>query len=145
MASELLFDILGNAVLVGWLCLFSAVFFRPGTRVHEVALAIGGVATPAALATLPLWDQLIGTGPRAGDLFSLSGIESRFADVNVLFLLYFETLAFSLFVGGLIARDRHTHGMARLIAVPSLIILFFMGPVGALIYGSARWFVVRYR
>ena len=141
MANDLVFAVLGNAVLIGWLCLLLALVVNTQAPIGRALYVIGGAVIPAALATLPIWEHILRDQAVRGDLFSLSGIETRFSDINILFLLYFEALAFSLFVAGLIVRDREKHGVPRFIAAPALFFMFFKGPIGALLYGAARWLI----
>ncbi len=145
MANDVLFSILGNAILLGWLCILAALFLNVQARMGRGLYLIGGVFIPSALATLPVWEELLNHQARRGSLFSLEGIQTRFSDPDVLFLLYFEALAFSLFVGGLIVRDRGRQAIPRFITLPALVILFFKGPIGALLYGAARWGLRRRR
>lgn len=145
MVNDFLFSSLGNAVLVGWLCIFATLFLRKETRAGRLLYFVGGLVIPAALATLPVWDLVLHKEPTTGDLFSLSGIEMRFADIDVLSLLYFEALTFSLFVGGLITQDREANRIPRSITAIALVALFFKGPVGALFYGLGRWIIVQVR
>lgn len=145
MASDALFSVLGNAVIVGWLGLLIVVFVGTENGVGRAAYAVSGLAIPAALSTLPILRLAFGNHEARGDLFSLSGIEARFSDPNALFLLYFEALAFSLFVGGLIVRDREARRVPRVLTIPPLLVMFFKGPIGALIYGALRSIVVLHR
>ena len=145
MANDFLFSSLGNAVLVGWLCIFATLFLSRETRVGRLLYFVGGLVIPAALATLPVWHLVLHKEPTTGDLFSLSGIEMRFSDIDVLFLLYFEALTFSLFVGGLITQDREAKRIPRSITAIALLVLFFKGPLGALFYGLVSWIIVQVR
>lgn len=144
-ASETLFSILGNSILAGWFCVVISVFLPRRHVLKSRLVVLGGVIIPAILATLPVWFALFGPQSRAGDLFSLVGILERFENPAVLMLLYFEALAFALFVAGLIARDSEHQAIPRWITAPNLVLLFFKGPIGVLTYAGSRQLAVLIR
>jgi len=145
VASETLFSVLGNAVLVGWVCVLAALWLGAANRPGRFLLSLGGLAIPSGFATLPIWNRAANPGRPAGDLYSLAGIEARFSDADVLFLLYFEALAFSLFVAGLIVRDSSAVGAPRIATFPALTVMFFKGPIGALLYAGVRVLTLKRR
>tara|TARA_B100000941_G_C28496438_1_gene551289 strand:+ start:45 stop:515 length:471 start_codon:yes stop_codon:yes gene_type:complete len=79
-----------------------------------------------------------------GDIFDgfelysgIDGLYSMFANETLLLLFWLHFLAISLFAGAWMVRDARKYFIPRILLVPSLILTYFTGPVGILIY----WFV----
>ena len=73
----------------------------------------------------------------------LDGLYSMFANETILLLFWLHFLAISLFAGAWIVRDAKRYLLPRLIIIPSLILTYFTGPVGLLIYWFIRIFFAR--
>ena len=71
------------------------------------------------------------------ELYSgLDGLYSMFANETLLLVFWLHFLAISLFAGSWLVRDSKKYLVPKIITIPSLILTYFTGPVGIVIY----WF-----
>ena len=71
------------------------------------------------------------------ELYSgLDGLYSMFANEILLLIFWLHFLAISLFAGAWMVRDARKYFIPRIITIPSLLITYFAGPIGLVIY----WF-----
>ena len=78
------------------------------------------------------------------ELYSgLDGLYSMFADDGFLLIFWLHFLAISLFVGAWIVRDSRKYMMSRSLVILSLILTYFSGPIGLLIYWFFRIFFAK--
>ena len=73
----------------------------------------------------------------------LDGLYSMFANEILLLVFWLHFLAISLFVGAWIVRDARKHLIPKIIIIPSLILTYFSGPVGLVIYWFIRIFFAK--
>ncbi len=66
----------------------------------------------------------------------LDGLYSMFANEVLLLVFWLHFLAISLFAGSWIVRDGRKYFIPKLIIIPSLILTYFTGPIGLVVY----WF-----
>ena len=75
------------------------------------------------------------------ELYSgLDGLYSMFANEALLLIFWLHFLAISLFAGSWIVRDGKRYLIPKVITIPSLILTYFSGPVGLVIYWFFRIF-----
>ena len=67
----------------------------------------------------------------------LEGLYSMFSDEGFLLIFWLHFLAISLFIGAWIVRDSRRYMMPRFFVIISLILTYFSGPVGLVVY----WFI----
>ena len=78
------------------------------------------------------------------ELYSgLDGLYSMFANEAFLLVFWIHFLAISLFLGAWISRDSQRYMVPRLFVIISLILTYFSGPVGLLIYWFIRIFFAK--
>ena len=78
------------------------------------------------------------------ELYSgLDGLYSMFASETFLLLFWIHFLAISLFLGAWISRDSIKFMVPRFFVIISLILTYFTGPVGLLIYWFFRIFFAK--
>ena len=78
------------------------------------------------------------------ELYSgLDGLYSMFSNEILLLVFWLHFLAISLFTGSWIARDSKKYLIPKIILIPSLIITYFTGPVGLIIYWFFRIFFAK--
>ena len=78
------------------------------------------------------------------ELYSgLDGLYSMFANEAFLLVFWIHFLAISLFLGAWISRDSQRYMVPRLFVIISLILTYFTGPVGLLIYWFIRIFFAK--
>ena len=78
------------------------------------------------------------------ELYSgLDGLYSMFANEILLLIFWLHFLAISLFAGAWIVRDAKKYLIPKIITIPSLILTYFSGPVGLVIYWFVRIFFAK--
>tara|TARA_B000000475_G_C15668002_1_gene312735 strand:+ start:77 stop:547 length:471 start_codon:yes stop_codon:yes gene_type:complete len=73
----------------------------------------------------------------------LDGLYSMFANEALLLLFWLHFLAISLFTGSWIVRDSRKYFIPKIIIIPSLILTYFTGPIGLVIYWFFRIFFAK--
>ena len=73
----------------------------------------------------------------------LDGLYSMFANESLLLIFWQHFLAISLFAGSWIVRDSKRYVIPKIITIPSLILTYFTGPVGILLYWFFRIFFAK--
>ena len=78
------------------------------------------------------------------ELYSgLDGLYSMFANEILLLVFWLHFLSISLFAGAWIVRDAKRYFIPKIITIPSLILTYFSGPVGLVIYWFLRIFFAK--
>ena len=78
------------------------------------------------------------------ELYSgLDGLYSMFANESFLLIFWLHFLAISLFTGAWMVRDAKKFLIPKIILIPCLILTYFTGPVGLLIYWLLRIFFAK--
>ena len=78
------------------------------------------------------------------ELYSgLDGLYSMFANETLLLVFWLHFLAISLFAGAWVVRDSKKYLVPKIITIPSLVLTYFTGPVGIVIYWFFRIFFAR--
>ena len=78
------------------------------------------------------------------ELYSgLDGLYSMFSNEGFLLIFWLHFLAISLFVGSWIVRDSRRYMVSRILVTFSLILTYFSGPVGLLMYWFFRIFFAK--
>ena len=73
----------------------------------------------------------------------LDGLYSMFANEALLLIFWLHFLAISLFVGTWIIRDSRKYFIPKIITIPSLILTYFTGPIGLVVYWFIRIFFAK--
>ena len=73
----------------------------------------------------------------------LDGLYSMFSNETILLIFWLHFLAISLFTGAWIVRDARRYLIPKIITIPSLILTYFSGPVGLVIYWFFRIFFAK--
>tara|TARA_B100001093_G_scaffold508982_1_gene572175 strand:+ start:73 stop:543 length:471 start_codon:yes stop_codon:yes gene_type:complete len=78
------------------------------------------------------------------ELYSgLDGLYSMFANEAFLLIFWLHFLSISLFVGSWIARDSQKYFMKKFFVIISLILTYFTGPLGLVVYWFFRIFFAK--
>ena len=78
------------------------------------------------------------------DLYGgLDGLYSMFANEILLLIFWLHFLSISLFTGAWIVRDARKYFIPKIITIPSLVITYFSGPIGLVIYWFFRIFFAK--
>jgi hypothetical protein len=132
MTPERLFSILNMVAAVAWLPLL----FLPRTRWASVIPAVMPILLGVVYAAL----VAVSLPGSEGGFSSLAGVRTLFANPWALLAGWTHYLAFDLFIGGWEVRDAQRRGIPHLLVVPALILTFFLGPCGLLLYLAVRSF-----
>ena len=73
----------------------------------------------------------------------IDSLYSMFANEAFLLIFWLHFLAISLFAGSWIVRDSKKYFIPKIISIPSLILTYFTGPVGLVIYWFFRIFFAK--
>ncbi len=78
------------------------------------------------------------------ELYSgLDGLYSMFANESLLLIFWLHFLAISLFAGSWIARDSRRYFIPKIVTIPSLVLTYFTGPIGLIVYWFFRIFFAK--
>ena len=78
------------------------------------------------------------------ELYSgLDGLYAMFANEAFLLIFWLHFLSISLFTGAWIIRDSKKYFIPKIITIPSLILTYFTGPIGLVIYWLIRIFFAK--
>ena len=78
------------------------------------------------------------------ELYSgLEGLYSMFANEALLLIFWLHFLAISLFAGSWIVRDSKRYFIPKVVTIPTLVLTYFSGPIGLVIYWFFRIFFAR--
>ena len=78
------------------------------------------------------------------ELYSgLDSLYSMFANEVLLLVFWLHFLALSLFMGAWIVRDSRKYLVPKIVIIPSLILTYFTGPMGIVIYWFFRIFFAK--
>ena len=85
-----------------------------------------------------------------GDIFDgfelyngIDGLYAMFANETLLLIFWLHFLAISLFAGAWVVRDSRKYFIPKIITIPSLILTYFSGPLGLVIYWFIRIFFAK--
>ena len=73
----------------------------------------------------------------------LDGLYSMFSNEILLLIFWLHFLAISLFAGAWMVRDARRYFIPKVITIPSLVLTYFSGPVGIVIYWFLRIFFAK--
>ena len=75
--------------------------------------------------------------------YGLDELYSIFANETLLLIFWLHFLAISLFAGAWIVRDSKKYSVPKIVLIPSLILTYFSGPLGLVVYWLVRIFFAR--
>ena len=73
----------------------------------------------------------------------LDGLDEIYSNESLRLIFWLHFLALSLFVGAWIARDSERHMIPKALSAPCILITYFTGPFGILIYWFVRIFYAK--
>jgi hypothetical protein len=73
----------------------------------------------------------------------LDGLNEIYSNESLRLVFWLHFLAISLFVGAWIARDGERHMIPRTLSAPCILITYFTGPFGIVIYWFVRIFYAK--
>ncbi len=117
---------------LGWLTLVLFGWKRWASSI------VTAVLLPLLFAILYSAVLLTHWGGSSGNFNSLAGVAALFSNPWLLLAGWVHYLAFDLFVGSWQARDALAHRIPHWAVVPCLLLTFFFGPAGLLLYLALR-------
>ena len=73
----------------------------------------------------------------------LDGLDEIYSNESLRLIFWLHFLALSLFVGAWIARDSERHMIPKALSAPCILITYFTGPLGIVIYWLVRIFYAK--
>lgn len=135
--AETIFSIANSLAFAAWLLLIAAPRWSLTTKlIHRGVI-------PLLLATAYLVLIVTTFGGAEGDFFSLAGVMSLFRDQWAALSGWIHYLTFDLFIGAWESRDAQERGISHWLLIPCLLLTFFFGPIGLLLYHIVRFFRLR--
>ena len=132
MTPDTLFQIANPIALLGWAAL--AVAPLAPRSVDLIAAVIIPLLMSLAYSALMLAYWAGSTGGYS----SLPDVMALFADPHVALAGWVHYLAFDLFVGAWAIRVARAEGIAHLLMLPHLVLIFLFGPAGLLTFYAMR-------
>lgn len=133
MTPERLFSMLNLITMPAW----AALMLFPRARWASTVVPF---AIPLLLAVVYVVLLAVSLGEAEGGFSSLEGVRALFDHPWALLAGWTHYLAFDLFIGGWEVRDAQRRGIRHLLVVPALVLTFFAGPAGLLLYAAVRRF-----
>lgn len=133
---ELVFKLANLSVIPGWLMLV----LIPKHRLTQIV--VHSYVYPVLLGSFYLFMLVTSFGGEGG-MDTLQNLKRSFQRDEILILGWVHYLVFDLFIGAWISRDANQNSINRWMVVPCLLLTLFVGPVGLLLYVTARWAVIR--
>tara|TARA_B100000575_G_scaffold234023_1_gene195574 strand:+ start:210 stop:680 length:471 start_codon:yes stop_codon:yes gene_type:complete len=73
----------------------------------------------------------------------LDGLYSMFSNEALLLIFWLHFLSISLFAGSWIVRDSKKYFIPKIVTIPTLVLTYFSGPIGLVIYWFIRIFFAK--
>lgn len=132
MKAEQIFSIASSLAMLSWLMLIVLPRWR-----FTGKIVLSG-AIPLLLSAAYLVLILLFFGKADGGFDSLANVMKLFTNEWVVLAGWIHYLAFDLFVGSWEVRDAQAHGISHWFVIPCLLLTFFLGPIGFLLYHILR-------
>lgn len=124
-------------VLPAWLLLV----FLPRHAITARLVISGSYSVVYSLAYLLL--IIISWNSVNFDFSSLAAVQGLFQNPAVLLAGWIHYLAFDLFIGAWLLRDSWQYGISHWLMVPVLLLSFYLGPIGLLLYMSYKLYYLK--
>ena len=130
-------------ILPFWLMMI----FIPNSKITQIF--VNSVILPLILGAAYTYTiyQTISLDVPLFDVFklyiSLDNLYTVFATESFLLVFWLHFLALNLFLGSWVSRDGVKHGMSRSLASIPLILIYFTGPIGLVLYWMIRIFYAK--
>lgn len=132
MTPDLLFKICNSIAPLGWLLMIVA----PKWRWTKTIILTGILPLLLGLVYLTLIVLFFGEGE--GDFNSLQGVMKLFTSPWGVTAGWIHYLAFDMFIGSWELSNGQKHGMNHFLIIPCLLLTFFFGPIGLILFYLLR-------
>lgn len=130
---DALFQLCGSLAMLGWLCLLSTPLWPRAVR-ERLPRLIGAITIPAIIAAVYTGIIVTHWAGHPGGFNSLDAVMQLFTSRWLVTAGWVHYLAFDLFIGGWELADSRERKIPHLLMIPILLLTFFFGPIGLLIY-----------
>ena len=130
MTPEFIFSLSTYVAMAGWLLLIVVP--------ARSAWFVSAVVAPGLLSIVYLTLIVVHMRGAEGGFGSLAGVARLFQNPWLLLAGWVHYLAFDLFIGAWEVRDARALAIPHLFVVPCLLLTFFLGPIGLLLYLAVR-------
>ena len=130
-------------VLPFWLM----IIFIPNSRFTQIF--VNSIILPLILACAYAYIiyQIIILGDPVSDIFklyfNLDNLYTAFATESFLLIFWLHFTALNIFLGSWVSRDGFKYGMSRGLILVPLVLIYFSGPVGLVLYWLIRIFYAK--
>ena len=137
MKAEQIFSIVNLTAMAGWLL----IAILPRWKFTRLVVLSGAVPLLLSVAYLVL--IVLFFGKAEGGFDSLANVMKLFTNEWAVLAGWIHYLAFDLFTGSWEVRDAQRRGISHLLVIPCLVLTFFFGPIGFLLYTAIKLFIPR--
>ena len=134
MVIETVFRLANFLAVIGWIVLVPATLFGWRRAIDGLC----GAVIPLVLAAAYVVVLASFWGGTKVDLNSVAGISALFQQPAAALAGWLHYLAFDMVVGVMLARRMQEGGVPRLIMLPVMLLTFFVGPTGFLLFHAVR-------
>ncbi len=134
MVVETVFRLANFLAVIGWIVLVPATLFGWKRAIDGLC----GVAVPLVLAAAYVVVLASSWSGVKVDLNSVAGISALFQQPAAALAGWLHYLAFDMVVGVMLARRMQQDGVPRLVMLPVMLLTFFVGPAGFLLFHAVR-------
>jgi hypothetical protein len=132
MTPDLLFKICNSIAPLGWLLMIIAPKWR-----WTKTIVVSGIF-PLLLGIVYVVLIVLFFGKDEGDFNSLQGVMKLFTSPWGVTAGWIHYLAFDMFIGSWELSNSQKHGISHWAMIPCLLLTFFFGPIGLIIYYLVR-------
>jgi hypothetical protein len=132
MTPDQLFKICNSIAPIGWLLMIVA----PKWRWTKTIILTG--ILPLLLGSIYLVLIVLFFGEGEGDFNSLQGVMKLFTSPWGVTAGWIHYLAFDMFIGSWELSNGQKHGMNHFLIIPCLLLTFFFGPIGLILFYLLR-------
>ena len=132
MTPDLLFKICNSIAPLGWLLMIIAPKWR-----WTKTIVVSGIF-PLLLGLVYVVLIVLFFGKDEGDFNSLQGVMKLFTSPWGVTAGWIHYLAFDMFIGSWELSNSQKHGISHWAMIPCLLLTFFFGPIGLIMYYLVR-------
>ena len=136
MHPDTLFNSSGKLAMAGWALLVFAPRWRWSQRIASVII-------PVTLAIIYLVLIVLHFAKSPGGFGTLGQVGQLFQNPWLLIAGWIHYLAFDLFLGAWQSRQAQSLGISHFLVIPCLLLTFFFGPIGFVVFWVIRSVVKR--
>ncbi|MEO7674675.1 MAG: ABA4-like family protein [Pyrinomonadaceae bacterium] len=137
MKAEQIFSMASLLAMLSWIL----IIVLPRWRLTAKIVLNGAIPLLLSAAYLVLIVMFFGAAD--GGFDSLANVMKLFTNEWAVLAGWIHYLAFDLFVGSWEVTDAQANGISHWFVIPCLVLTFLLGPIGFLMYGILRFFLLK--